>query len=253
MKIRTVRLIRVWILSLAETHNFWHWRNGEYWIDSTIQKNPQLMFMIVASDTDHVQESPDHPHVIIQYEAFIDAGCRFVRLNPDRSYIEDYLNHSYPTAVDNEAFLRLERHNMQNLVEPGNSRNNFFNQVTVAAAGACELADRTYYNNVDPQLDTPLTGIETLPESEQQIFYLQNSPNPFNSSTTVWFTIPKASMVNIEVFNMRGQKVTTIFKGRKNTGTHSVQWKALYQPSGIYFLRLKSGNRIKTCKCLLLK
>lgn len=42
------------IPSFEETESFWYWRNGNYWIDSTIQKIPHLMFMICASDTDHV-------------------------------------------------------------------------------------------------------------------------------------------------------------------------------------------------------
>ncbi|MFO7890726.1 MAG: aryl-sulfate sulfotransferase [bacterium] len=241
------------IPTVQETQTFWHWRNGEYWIDSTIQKNPDLMFMIVASDTDHVQISPDHPHVIIQYNGFLNAGCRFVRLNPDKSYVEDYLNQSYPTAADNDAFVELKRNQIQNMVEPGNSKYDYFNQVTVAAAGVCELADRTYYNNTNPQLNNILTGIVHFKESEHKIFSLQNTPNPFNSSTTITFIIEKTSEVTIDAINMRGQQVARIFKGRKKAGTHSVEWEALYQPSGIYFLRLRSDYTINTCKCLLLK
>jgi len=239
--------------TVQETQEFWSWRNGEYWIDSTIQKNPDLMFMIVASDTDHVQISPDHPPVIIQYEAFIDAGCRLVRLNPDRSYVEDYLDHSYPGAVDNEAFVELDRNNMDSRVEPGNSSSDHFNRVTVAAAGVCELADRTYYDNTDTQLNNILTGIKQSAKPEKQLIYLQNAPNPFNSSTTINFSIEKISKVIIDALNIRGQKVTLIYEGRKKAGNYSIHWEPLNQPSGIYFLRLRSETNIKICKCLLLK
>lgn len=239
--------------TLQETQTFWYWRNGEYWIDSTMQKNPDLMFMIVASDTDHVQISPDHPHVIIQYKAFIDAGCRFVRLNPDRSYVEAYWGHPYASSTDNAAMISLERKDMSNMVEPGNSRNDHFNKVTVAAAGVCELADRTYYANYNPQLNDPLTGFLQNKISDLQPLILNNTPKPFNSFTTIRYTIPMTSKVTIEVFNLQGQKVDTIFNGRRNTGTYSVQWNAQQQASGIYFLQLKSGERIKTCKCLLVK
>lgn len=239
--------------TVQETQEFWSWRNGEYWIDSTIQKNPELMFMIVASDTDHVQISPDHPPVIIQYEAFIVANSRLVRLNPDRSYVEDYLGRSYPGAADNNAFVELDRNNMYSRVEPGNSSFDHFNRVTVAAAGVCELADRTYYDNTDPQLNNTLTGIDNFDKLHPKTISLYNFPNPFNSLTTIHFNIERTSDIILEAINIRGQQVELIYSGRIKAGTHSIQWKALYQPSGIYFLRLKSEYNTNTCKCLLLK
>ena len=176
-----------------------------------------------------------------------------MRLNPDRSYVEDYLDHSYPGAVDNEAFVELDRNNMDSRVEPGNSSSDHFNRVTVAAAGVCELADRTYYDNTDTQLNNILTGIKQSAKPEKQLIYLQNAPNPFNSSTTINFSIEKISKVIIDALNIRGQKVTLIYEGRKKAGNYSIHWEPLNQPSGIYFLRLRSETNIKICKCLLLK
>jgi len=61
------------IPTLDESITFWHWRNGEYRIDSTLYKIPQLMFMVVASEIDHVQRARPSS-CLIQYEGFRTAG-----------------------------------------------------------------------------------------------------------------------------------------------------------------------------------
>jgi parallel beta-helix repeat protein len=81
----------------------------------------------------------------------------------------------------------------------------------------------------------------------------QNYPNPFNASTTIEFTLPKESHVELSVYNILGQKVATLFEGQKTAGKHSVTWDAGVAPSGVYFARLKSRGNCKTMKMLLLK
>ncbi|MCK5145402.1 aryl-sulfate sulfotransferase [bacterium] len=241
------------IVTNAENEEFWHWRNGALWVDEALQHNPDLMFMIVASDTDHVQIAPDHPHVIIQYNAFLNGGCRFVRLNPDKSYIENYTGNVYPAAVDNDAFMPLQRTNMTAVVESGNSINQTFNKVTVAAAGACELADRTFHNNTSPQLDGLATLVISLTGEDNRASIFQNSPNPFNNSTQITFTLNKNTKIKLDVLNVLGQQVAELFEGNKTSGTHSIIWNADQQSGGVYFVRLATESRTNLCKCLLIK
>lgn len=81
----------------------------------------------------------------------------------------------------------------------------------------------------------------------------QNTPNPFNPTTTISFNLVEAGDVSIEVFNVAGQKVDTIVDGFMDTGSHSVVWNASDFSAGIYFYTVKSGGHSRTMKMTLLK
>lgn len=81
----------------------------------------------------------------------------------------------------------------------------------------------------------------------------QNSPNPFNPSTTISFTTSDAGNVSIDVYNVAGQKIDTIANEFLSTGSHSVTWDASGFSAGVYFYTVKSGDFSKTMKMTLLK
>ena len=81
----------------------------------------------------------------------------------------------------------------------------------------------------------------------------QNSPNPFNPTTTISFTIAEAGNVAIDVFNVAGQKVGTIANEFMSSGSHSVTWDASEFSAGVYFYTVKTGDFSKTMKMTLLK
>ncbi|MEL0010394.1 MAG: T9SS type A sorting domain-containing protein, partial [Bacteroidota bacterium] len=81
----------------------------------------------------------------------------------------------------------------------------------------------------------------------------QNYPNPFNPSTQIEFSIPEASQVQLEVFNMLGQKVQTLKNERMAAGYYSVVFEAGGLSSGVYFYQLRMGNQVLTKQMLLLK
>ncbi len=82
-------------------------------------------------------------------------------------------------------------------------------------------------------------------------------PNPFNPSVTIPFTLPEAGEVEIAVFNLLGQQVTTLAHTHFTVGRHSVMWDAsadgFEAPSGVYFVRMKAGGQVQTRKIMLLK
>jgi hypothetical protein len=92
-----------------------------------------------------------------------------------------------------------------------------------------------------------------------QSFHLcQNSPNPFNSSTSIGFSLPIASTVTIEVLNILGQKVKTLANRQYSAGNNEVVWDGKDDgghdvSSGIYFYRLSSPEFTQTRKMILLK
>ncbi len=81
----------------------------------------------------------------------------------------------------------------------------------------------------------------------------QNYPNPFNPSTKIQFTLPLESEVSVEIFNVIGQKITTLVSGRLNSGTHVYEWNASGQASGVYLLRLVTSDGVFIKKMTLLK
>ncbi len=81
----------------------------------------------------------------------------------------------------------------------------------------------------------------------------QNYPNPFNPTTKIRFSIAKESTVKLTVYNMLGQVVSSIFNGRLEAGTHSVEFNGSSIPSGIYFYRLEVDNFVKIKKMTLMK
>lgn len=81
----------------------------------------------------------------------------------------------------------------------------------------------------------------------------QNYPNPFNSQTTIYFGLPKPSEVIISVYNLNGQLVAELFKGRKHAGYHSVTWEAYNSSAGTYFIKMQADDFVQTRKCILLK
>jgi len=81
----------------------------------------------------------------------------------------------------------------------------------------------------------------------------QNVPNPFNPVTEIRFSLPEASQVNLEIFNVMGQRVNTLVNERMESGRHSFMWNASSFASGIYFMRLRAGKFVDTKKMILLK
>ncbi len=81
----------------------------------------------------------------------------------------------------------------------------------------------------------------------------QNYPNPFNPTTVISFNLRQASDVTLEVFNIAGQKVTTLVAGRLEAGPHSYEWDAADYASGVYLYRLQTSDYIETKKMMLLK
>jgi len=81
----------------------------------------------------------------------------------------------------------------------------------------------------------------------------QNTPNPFNPTTTINFSMAEAGNVTVDVFNVSGQKIDTLVNDYMGTGTHSVVWDASEFSAGVYFYTVKSGSFSKTMKMTLLK
>jgi len=86
----------------------------------------------------------------------------------------------------------------------------------------------------------------------------QNYPNPFNPNTVIRFALPENSWVKVEVFNILGQKITTLVDefltaGFKETGWDGTDSKGTDVASGIYFYKIRANDFTDIKKMVLLK
>ena len=83
---------------------------------------------------------------------------------------------------------------------------------------------------------------------------LQNIyPNPFNPQTTISFSLEESKLVEIAIYNIKGQQLEVLVNEERDSGTQSVIWQADAYSSGVYFLQMKTAGYHKTAKLLLLK
>jgi len=100
---------------------------------------------------------------------------------------------------------------------------------------------------------TPPTDVRDY-DRAQYIFDLrQNYPNPFNPTTTIGYSIPTNSFVQLAVFNTLGQKVGMLVNQDMQPGHHEVTFDAADLPSGVYIYRLQAGEFAQSKKNLLVK
>ncbi|HPN37171.1 MAG TPA: CotH kinase family protein, partial [Melioribacteraceae bacterium] len=99
------------------------------------------------------------------------------------------------------------------------------------------------------------TNTEEENFSDYNYSLYQNYPNPFNPATTIEFSLAENSDIELSIFNILGQKISTIYSGYLDKGKHSYNFIAQNLASGIYFysLNIKDKNKIFTKKLLLLK
>ncbi|MBD3233325.1 MAG: T9SS type A sorting domain-containing protein [candidate division Zixibacteria bacterium] len=93
-------------------------------------------------------------------------------------------------------------------------------------------------------------AIENTPSS---VSLIGNYPNPFNAQTSISFEIPAASDVKLDIYNIKGQRVSTLVNGRIDAGKHTVSWDASDYSSGVYFYNLSAGDKVVTKRMTLLK
>ncbi len=118
------------------------------------------------------------------------------------------------------------------------------------------------------QLDVPYYGsrspfnvvgwmLNPQPISEDYLLF-NNYPNPFNSETHISLVLKNKANVNIDVFDVLGRKVKTIFDGSLSSGFQEFVWNGSSNngqrvSSGAYFIRINVDGSVKVLKALYLK
>ncbi|SVB99685.1 uncharacterized protein METZ01_LOCUS252539 [marine metagenome] len=133
---------------------------------------------------------------------------------------------------------------------------------TLMTAGYCEVDDTPHFKLLKSEGQKLISLYAETPEWQSNgIFFLSGLkestpipnefsmgaayPNPFNPMTQIGFKIPTESHVEISIFDLRGQKVSTLVNEYTQPGNYSINWDASHFASGVYFVHFTaSGGNI---------
>ena len=131
-------------------------------------------------------------------------------------------------------------------------RVNMKNQRNYVVADPAITSLRIEYRRNFPSVSVNESGriTDKLPVSYE---LSQNYPNPFNPVTTIKFTLPEMEMVNLSIYNILGELVSTPINQVLKPGYHEINFNASSLASGIYIYSIHAGNYNKTKKMVLLR
>ena len=98
-----------------------------------------------------------------------------------------------------------------------------------------------------------VTGVESGPGIPTEYALSQNYPNPFNPVTVIRYELPNTSLVQLVVYDLIGQEVTTLVNEELPPGRYETQFLGSNLPSGVYFYQLRAGTHFETKKMVLQK
>ncbi|MBC7170584.1 hypothetical protein H5T54_06625 [Candidatus Bipolaricaulota bacterium] len=138
------------VATVDEARVFWSVRDMSRYYGATVAGNPDLRVIVIGSVQDHVQNTPDYPHIVLQYDGWRSAGLPWIRLNPDAAYIQALLPEA-SAPPDNAANLEVNYDNIRGLLAPESIPDRI-----LQLAAVLELADRTSLGRWEANVEAPL-------------------------------------------------------------------------------------------------
>ena len=111
----------------------------------------------------------------------------------------------------------------------------------------------TEHATITNWLTNGTSSVKELPGIPNVFDLSQNYPNPFNPTTTIEYSIAKSEQTSLEVYNILGEVVATLFNGIQQPGRYAATFDGGKFASGVYFYRLRAGNNVLTKKFVLMK
>lgn len=150
---------------------------------------------------------------------------------------------------------------------PREALGKFFFNTTLSFNEAKTTITITHYRfNEDPIVYDPISAsflnqtdiYASKSVSDKSTYSLFNYPNPFNSNTTLEFSIPSHEKIIIKIYDILGNSVYTLAEAKMPSGNHRIQWNATNSygqqvPSGIYLCKFQAGTFSYNLKLLVIR
>ena len=98
-----------------------------------------------------------------------------------------------------------------------------------------------------------VTNVKEQKKIKYDFILNQNYPNPFNPNTVIEFTLHEPSKVNVKVYDILGNLITTLLDDYRNIGMHRLEFKGENLSSGIYFYTININGKTETKSMILQK
>lgn len=246
----------------SETDAFWPYRITVHNYADIVSNLADLKVMLVFSRYDHVQAAVTKPHIHQAWDGFYHTCGFWVRMNPDRAYTQS-INPDYGQAFpDNRANREpVDWIHIEDWGFPTDSRV----RGDIWLVSMAEMADRVYMDNWNDNLDSVFFPVLISSENNiredmvspintpEDYSMLPNFPNPFNPETTIPVKLSHQDNVCLIIYNLQGELIETLFKGKLWAGNHFFQWSVSDLPTGIYICRFKFSQGTITQKLIFLK
>jgi hypothetical protein len=116
-----------------------------------------------------------------------------------------------------------------------------------------------YFDGIIFKGECPTVVLNTKSLNSPKDFRLyQSYPNPFNSGTTIGYSLPRTEIVTLTIYNITGQLVRTIVNERQAAGHYSVYWDGtdksdILVANGIYVYVIRTSGFTATQKMIVLR
>jgi len=244
---------RIYVRALADTFTFW--ARADWFGRDTL---PFIISDGQAADSSHL-----HLHVYPVNDSPVICLPDTIYIYEDTtyqidlwSYVEDAESHDslldYRFFADGKEITwqyRKQSGLLTFLIAPEFSGVSLFT-VTVNDDSNASATDSTLFVVQRPAANQ----INFLTARVENRFGLaRNYPNPFNPQTTISYSLEQPGQVNLEIFNLRGQRVACLVDGWQKAGTHNLIFSAGYLSSGVYMYVLRTEAYTAAKKMLLLR
>jgi len=260
----------------SEEDENWTKTTGQGTGDGKVETKP-YSFEILASDGSWIpssilpfRQTPVQEYVAVDPELIGGQDHVTIRISWDRAYATDVLQN---LAVSNETPM-INSWNMaeQGLIKAQTTqavstqftpesplvltRDDTFEFVFTPDGPVDNRHTRDYIIRAVGRYQPDYSVYPHLLPRETELY--SNYPNPFNPATIISYTLAAESHVRLDVYNVLGQRVTTLVNETQPTGRHQVVWNGQDESghdaaSGIYFYRLKTTAYSETKKMMLLR
>jgi hypothetical protein len=116
-----------------------------------------------------------------------------------------------------------------------------------------DLLTNKVFNQLTYSNDELITAKGDIRETEIYNLKIRNFPNPFADNTTIEYSIPATGNVELNIYDVRGEIVTTIFSGYSMQGNHSTVFECSNLSSGVYNLVLRIGSQQVSATMMIIK